>query len=189
LNCPVGPGCIVAETEDTPAIVRHAVTDAPLPLLANDWNPCDGIRSLAAAPVRFRASLVGVLAVADGERTYTRSDLDMLEGIGCAAVAEYESLERAEALGMLQRRESMAELIHDLRQPLGILEACAFLLDVSLPPAETRSREQLAVMMRQLDRAGRILNEIASGYAPPRSRRDYESESRVLTKSAMSMVT
>ena len=89
----------------------------------------------------------------------------------------------------------MADLTHSLRQPLGILEACAFLLDMSLPATETRARDQLAEMFRQLDRASGILDKSTIAYTARGSRtcedatEPVESDSRVLTNSAMSMVT
>src|SRR5262249_52272020 len=138
---------------------------------------------------------VGILAVANGARPYTPADIVLLETIGRIAVAEHEALERTETLGMENRQESMADLVHGLRQPLGILEACAVLLDMSLPAGETRAREHLTEMLSQLERASGILDQSTTGYASPASRprtdetEPEESDSRFFANSAMSMVT
>src|SRR5436305_10119747 len=60
LNWPVGPDCIVAETEGVNPLVLSLIRDTRLPLLANDWSSGDGVQSIVAAPVRFRASVAGV---------------------------------------------------------------------------------------------------------------------------------
>ncbi len=194
MNWPVSPGCVVAETGAFNPLGRFLIANQRLPFLANDYNLPDGIRAVAAVPIRFRSLIVGVLAVANGDEPYTQSDLDLLEGIGRAGVAEYERRLSAETWGLTDDQH-LADMIHGLRQPLGIIEACAFLLDQSLPAGETRAREQLAEMLRQLDRASGILDRSTPGYAPCGSRLSAddtepdESDSRVFTNSAMSMVT
>jgi hypothetical protein len=186
LNPPQHPACVVAETDQIHPLIHRLILDASLPLLDNQWDLCASGCSIAAAPVQFRGSAVGVLAIVNSSRPYTSRDVEMLEQAGSLAAAEYESLKRA---------ENLANLVHGLRQPLGILEACAFLLDMSLPAGDTRAREQLAEMLRQLERASGILDESTESYAPlgsrprPEETAPEESESLVLTNSAMSMVT
>ena len=199
LNWPANSGCVVAGTGGLNPLDRFLMANLRLPLLANDCNLPHGIRAVAAAPIRFRSLVAGVLAVAKGdeplrEQPYRQSDLDLLEGIGRAALAEYESRLSAEALGLTDDQR-LADTVHSLRQPLGIIEACAFVLDLSLPAGETRAHEQLAEMRRQLERASGILDRTTAGYTPCESRpradetEPEESESRVFTNSAMSMVT
>jgi GAF domain-containing protein len=194
LDWSAGSCSVLAETEG--GTLSHWLGPNPrVPLLADDRNLYAGIHSVAAAPITFRSSIFGVLAIANGREPYSPSDLGLLEEIGRAALAEYESLDRAEALGMDGIRQSIVELTHGLRQPLGILEACAFLLDMALPSGETRAREQLAEMLRQLDRASGILDESAQPYVSrtslprPDETDTVESDSRFLTQSAISMVT
>jgi hypothetical protein len=192
LNWPASPGCVVAQTAGFNPLRDYLIADARLPLLANDCHTPDGIRCVAAAPIWFRSLVVGVLAVANGDEPYAPAHLDLLEGIGRVAVSDYESRYCGESLG-LSREQRMADMVHGLRQPLGIMEACVFLLDISLAPGETRAREHLREMLRQLQRASGILDTTAASYAPRGSRTDdtepEESDSLVLTNSAMSMVT
>src|SRR5262245_10393579 len=57
LSWPIGPGCVVvAETGGVNPLARCLILNRCLPLLVNDPNLCEGIRSVAAAPVRFRTS-------------------------------------------------------------------------------------------------------------------------------------
>jgi signal transduction histidine kinase len=192
LNLPAGPGYLVAETDGFDPFTRRLMLERRLPLLDNAWTFGEEIHSVAAVAIRFRSSVVGILAVANGARPYTPADIVLLETIGRIAVAEHEALERTETLGVENRQESMADLVHGLRQPLGILEACAFLLDMSLPAGETRAREHLTEMLSQLERASGILDQSTTGYAS-RPRTDEtepeESDSRFFANSAMSMVT
>jgi GAF domain-containing protein len=195
LNLPASPGQVVAETDGLNPLTRCSIIEEDLPFFQNDCCLGDGIHSVAAAPICFRSSVVGMLVVANSTRAYTSADLDLLEAIGRVAVAEHESLLCTEALGIANNQQKLAELAHALRQPLGILEACAYLLEMSLPDAESRARGHIAMLHRQLDRASRILDRSTKSYTPVRLRpstgemEPEESDSRFLTKSAMSMVT
>jgi GAF domain-containing protein len=192
LNWPANPVCVVAQTAGLNPLGEYLIANERLRVLANDRSTADGIRSVAAAPVWFRSLVVGVLAVANGDEPYTPAHVELLEGIGRVAVAENESLQCAEALG-LSEEQRLVDMVHGLRQPLGIMEACAFLLDMSLTPSQIRAREHLQEMLRQLHRASGILDQSAASYASRGSRTDdtepEESDSFVLTNSAMSMVT
>lgn len=53
----------------------------------------------------------------------------------------------------------MSGMVHDIRQPLSVIEACADYLDLVLPPADSRSREQLELLQQQVGDANRILHE------------------------------
>ncbi len=172
-------GCVVAQTGPCEsALLRLDACFDGEPFVSLD---------LAAAPMLFRDVCAGVLAVANSPAGFSLDDLDVLVETGRAALVTYESMERAEALGMAGTRRSLADFAHELRQPLGILEICAFYLDRILPRDDARSREQLERIATQLDCANRIVDERTRRYA----RRDAgETESsRVLTNSAMSMVT
>jgi len=194
LNGPADAKALLAETGPIHLFSAHLIKESHLPLLNNDWRPCPELRSVAAVPVRFRNSVVGVLGVANSGRLYTATDLEILKEVGTLAGAEYESRKRSRALGLSPADVTMAEMVHALRQPLGILEACAFLLEKSLAAGETRARGHLAEMRRQIERASGILDENTVRYAPrSRPRPDEtdpeERDSFVLTNSAMSMVT
>ncbi len=194
LDLPASPGQVVAVTGGGNPLTRLNI-EKKLPFFEDHLGLGDETQSVAAAPIWFRSSVVGVLAVANGARPYTASDLDLLEAVGRVAVAEHESLLRVEALGLANNQQELTDLAHALRQPLGILEACAYLLELSLPDSESRARDQIGMMHKQLDRASGILDRSTRVYTPARSRprtderAPEESDSRLLTKSAMSMVT
>lgn len=53
----------------------------------------------------------------------------------------------------------MSVLVHDLRQPLSVIDACADYLDLVLPATDRRSRQQLELLQQQVAEASRILHE------------------------------
>lgn len=193
LSCATDSVVPVAATENGSALTRWLGADPAVPLLVNQWNAYDALHSVAAVPVKFRSTVYGVLAVGNGTHPYTPDDLMLLEEIGRAALLEYERLVRMDAMGFVTDHQRMAEMSHELRQPLGILEACAFLLEMALPASETRTREQLAEMRRQLDRASGILDACLKPHRSRALRADVtgpdDRQSLDLTQSAISMVT
>jgi hypothetical protein len=50
-------------------------------------------------------------------------------------------------------------LVHDLRQPLSVIDACADYLNLVLPPNDRRAREQLELLQQQVGEANRIMHE------------------------------
>lgn len=68
------------------------------------------------------------------------------------------SAQRPDALPQ-QTFPIISGLVHDLRQPLSIIEACADYLDLILPQADRRSRQQLQLLEQQIGEANRILHE------------------------------
>ncbi len=174
LEWPVHATTVVAQTNGPvpPGLIALC---SRTPMIASDW--------IVAAPVCFRSTIVGVLAAANGRRPYTSADVSLLSQVGRTAVLEYEIRRQAEALAMEPMASRVANMTHDLRQPLGILEACTCLLEIALPPGETRAREHLEEMHRQLDLAGAIVDEAVAGYT------GCLEASRDFTNSAISMVT
>ena len=53
----------------------------------------------------------------------------------------------------------MSSLVHDLRQPLSVIDACADYLNLVLPEADNRARQQLELLQEQVSEANRILHE------------------------------
>lgn len=182
LNAPAHLGDVVAQAADID-LPRLLSLCGSMPRLANDLDGTGGIHSLAAAPVMFRDTVAGVVAVANAARPYTAADLQLLAFTARSALLEYESRQQADELELTTMARRVADLAHDLRQPLGILEACACLLELALTPVDARAREHLEVMHRQLDLAGGIVEQTIHGYAPRLE------ASRDLANSAMSMVT
>ncbi len=87
----------------------------------------------------------------------------------------------------------MSGLVHELRQPLSVIDACADYLDLVLPATDRRSRQQLELLQQQVAEASRILHDAllqlhyadasgASADAPAAS-------SRSLTNAASAAVT
>ena len=200
LNWPPAQGEPIAHTEGCETVLGRlrSLCDRA-PILSNHLDWSFGVASIVAVPIVFRHSTAGVLAVANGTVDYTPADLDVLAATGRAALAAYENLKQAEALGMRSAAASLADLVHEVRQPLSIMEVCTYYLDLVLPVAETKARQQLTEMQSQLDAASRILDEHTGGYVRRGSRfaecaaepgtPEPEEASRVLTNSAMSMVT
>jgi len=83
----------------------------------------------------------------------------------------------------------LAELVHDLRQPLGTLEYSACYLDLLLGEAQGAVREQLRIIQQQLDLAARLLTEAAARLPRPGVQRAAVGESLDLTKSETAAVT
>jgi hypothetical protein len=149
---------------------------------------------IAVVPVLFRSSVTGLLAVAGRVEGYTTRDLDTLIEIARGAILEYENLRYATSVGIARAPQKLAHLIHDLRQPLGAVEAHAFYLGLILPD-DPDVCEHLGEIQTQIDWASRILDEGTVGYVAsgPRPRPAGDTgenvDKRFRTKSAISMVT
>jgi K+-sensing histidine kinase KdpD len=53
----------------------------------------------------------------------------------------------------------MSVLVHDLRQPLSVIDACADYLNLVLPATDHRARQQLELLQEQVGEANRIMHE------------------------------
>jgi signal transduction histidine kinase len=56
----------------------------------------------------------------------------------------------------------LAELMHDLRQPLGNIEISAYCLDLITDPAQERAHEHLRTIQRQVARAADLLTQASA---------------------------
>lgn len=85
----------------------------------------------------------------------------------------------------------LANLIHDLRQPLGNIETSAYLLNLVTPPEQNAARAQLLAIERQVDRAARLLSEASAALVRLRAHdvETAEAESFDLTKAVTAAVT
>jgi signal transduction histidine kinase len=87
----------------------------------------------------------------------------------------------------------MTGLVHDLRQPLSVIDACADYLNLVLPANDRRARQQLELLQAQVGEANRILHEalLQSHYADarPEPAAAPVASSRPLTKAASAGVT
>jgi signal transduction histidine kinase len=87
----------------------------------------------------------------------------------------------------------MSNLVHDLRQPLSVIDACADYLNLVLPAADHRAREQLELLQEQVGEANRIMHEalLRLHYmdAPPAPAKATVASRRSLTNAASAAVT
>jgi len=58
-----------------------------------------------------------------------------------------------------QESNVVCVLVHDLRQPLSVIEACADYLDLVLPAGDRRARQQLELLQQQVSDANRVMHE------------------------------
>lgn len=63
----------------------------------------------------------------------------------------------------------LADLIHDLAQPLGNIETSAYCLELALDPHNVRAQEQLRLIQLQLEQATSMLAAAAAGLGRPQS--------------------
>jgi signal transduction histidine kinase len=68
----------------------------------------------------------------------------------------------------LSPTEVLAELAHELRQPLSSIESIAYYLAMVTPQGDARTQSELARIRQLVDQAGSILSDTLrrSGYAP-----------------------
>ena len=77
-------------------------------------------------------------------------------------------------------------LVHDLRQPLSVIDACADFLNLVLPTTDRRARQQLELLQQQVGETNRILHEalLKMHYTDAAA-----ADSRASTNAASSAVT
>jgi len=80
-------------------------------------------------------------------------------------------------------------LVHDLRQPLSVIDACADYLNLVLPASDDRARDQLELLQQQVGEANRILHETLLKLHYNDAPGSPAAESRSLTKAASAAVT
>jgi signal transduction histidine kinase len=88
-------------------------------------------------------------------------------------------------------RQLLANLVHELRQPLGTIETSAYYLDVLLRHPDGQVKEQLRLIERQVARAANLLADAAArahGFQTAGCEEDTEG-SLVLTNAATAVVT
>jgi len=83
----------------------------------------------------------------------------------------------------------IANLVHDLRQPLGNIETSVYLLNLVTAPDDERVHAQLHAIECQLGDAARLLTEAAAALSRLRAQRAAGGESMDLTNPATAGVT
>lgn len=81
-----------------------------------------------------------------------------------------------------------ATVVHDVRQPLSTIENSAYCLSLMLRDAPEPVREQIRMILRQVDRADGCLREATGGFRRLQTARD-GSENFEFTNSATALVT
>lgn len=141
---------------------------------------------VAAAPMRFRSQTAGVLVTVRPPGGLDHEHLNALTVVGRAAVARYEQLQLAEELALAPGPDPsgvLGCLIHELSQPLSVIGAAAFYLNMVLPRSEEKLRLHLEKLEEQVDIAARVLQNASRSVRPwpPKA-----AESRSLTNAASS---
>ncbi|MCL5743622.1 MAG: hypothetical protein M1541_06810 [Acidobacteria bacterium] len=152
----------VAWTQNAEPYLREAILRCTLePCVENEAAPGNALRSLISVPMLFRSVPAGVLALANRPDGYTQADLEPLLETARIALVEYEDrrLSGDAGLNCAPGENSLASFVHKLRQPLSIIDTCAFFLDMVLPESPEKVRAQIAVMQEQVAVADRILTE------------------------------
>jgi len=88
-----------------------------------------------------------------------------------------------------RHEDLLADLVHDLRQPLGNIETSVYFLNLVAPPDDARLHAQLHVIERQLGDAARMLTEASAVLRRMRAQRAETSASMDLTNPASAGVT
>jgi signal transduction histidine kinase len=89
----------------------------------------------------------------------------------------------------MESEQALAELVHDLRQPLSTLEYSASYLQIILRGTEGPAQQQLRLMQQQIEVAARLLSNAAARLSRPAIQRPIAGESLDLTKSETAAVT
>jgi signal transduction histidine kinase len=82
----------------------------------------------------------------------------------------------------------IATLVHDVRQPLSTIENSAYCLKLLMRDAPEPVREQIRIILRQVDRADGYLRDAAVGFRQLQSAPDGERNFE-FTNSATALVT
>jgi signal transduction histidine kinase len=70
---------------------------------------------------------------------------------------------------MSSSEKVLADLIHDLRQPLSNIETSAYCLDLSIDPHNLRAQKYLRLIQQQVDQAVSMLSAASAELARPRT--------------------
>ena len=82
----------------------------------------------------------------------------------------------------------LAALVHDVRQPLSTIENSAYCLRLLMRDAPEPVREQIRIILRQVDRADSMLREVAHNFRQVQERTE-EGANFEFTNSATALVT
>ncbi|MDB4969922.1 MAG: diguanylate cyclase/phosphodiesterase [Myxococcales bacterium] len=124
-----------------------------------------GTRSLMCAPLNVRGQTIGALTVASPEaHRYAADDLKLLEDLAhraALAVDNARAYRRAEEASQM-RRDLIAVVAHDLKNPLNAITMAAALLSKGAAAGTDgdRARRQSAIIARASDRMNRLIHDL-----------------------------
>jgi signal transduction histidine kinase len=154
---------------------------------------------LAVVPLKIHSQVCAVLAVGNRPAGGEAIDLSRLEELGLAAWLRYDYLRRCETLAVdspAGDESALAEVVHDLRQPLSAIGALASFLEITLPANDVRAREHLQEIRLQVTTADLILTSRIAANRPPaqpdfegRKTSTAEAASFAFTQDTISSVT
>jgi phosphoglycerate-specific signal transduction histidine kinase len=64
-------------------------------------------------------------------------------------------------------RDTICDLVHELRQPLSSMEAIAYYLEMTLPPEQVEARQYMLRLQQLVDQAESILKRAGSSVRKP----------------------
>ena len=124
-----------------------------------------GARSGLCAPLVARGVTIGALSImASDPHRYGPDELQLLEDVAARAALAVDNarvFRRAEQAAEL-RRDLVAVVAHDLKNPLNAVAMAAALLGKSAPPGADgeRARRQSGIITRATDRMNRLIHDL-----------------------------
>lgn len=171
-RCTGSSYCIWAAGEPIRAI---ALSPGAEPLLSFALDLArDRLNGALAAPAGVTAALLTLCGTPAGVLIADSAGKSaLLEAAGAIATAQYAALLAMEACGVEApaSQRNLAELAHDVRQPLGIIDAYAFFLEEDLPDG-SEGRRKIACIRQQVQLADEILTAAYQRKAAARDRKN-----------------
>lgn len=92
-------------------------------------------------------------------------------------------------LGRVEPEEMLADLVHELRQPLGTIEYSTCYLQMLLGETPQAIQEQFTIIQQQIDHACRLMSDVIARFPAPRVQRTVTEASLDLTNPETAAVT
>jgi signal transduction histidine kinase len=144
-----------------------------------------GTRSVLCAPLTIRGQTIGALTVASHQpHRYSGDDLKLLEDLAhraALAVDNARAYRRAAEAAEL-RRDLVAVVAHDLKNPLNAVTMAAALLSkgAAAGPEGDRARRQSSIISRASDRMNRLIHDLLDVSAIDAGRMDLEIQAHAV---------
>jgi PAS domain S-box-containing protein len=144
-----------------------------------------GTRSVLCAPLTIRGQTIGALTVASHQpHRYGGDDLKLLEDLAhrAAIAVDNAGAYRRAAEAAELRRDLVAVVAHDLKNPLNAVTMAAALLSkgAAAGPEGDRARRQSSIIARASDRMNRLIHDLLDVSAIDAGRMDLETQSHAV---------